>query len=71
MDGGKIEGTQNSELEEKHQLVRRLNDLVQELGGFKFIFNPLTAPYCNASDLRTAVAAWEALAASESAKLSA
>jgi len=68
--GGGIEGSQNSELEEKHQLVRRMNDLVQELGGSEFIINPLTAPYCSASDLRTAVEAWEALATSERAKSS-
>jgi len=37
----------------------------------QFIINPLTAQYFNASDLRTAVAAWEALAASEAAKSSA
>jgi len=70
-DGGGIEGAQNSELEEKHQLERRINEVVQELGGSKFIINPFTAPYCSASDLRTAVAAWEALAASERAKSSA
>ena len=69
-DGGGIEEAQNSELEEKHQLVRRMNDLLQELGGSEFIINPLTAPYCSASDLRTAVAAWEALATSERAKSS-
>jgi len=39
------------------------HDLVQELG--EFIINPLTAQYCSASDLRTAVAAREALATSD------
>jgi len=70
-DSGGIEGAQNSELQEKYQLVRRMNDLIQELGGSQFIINPLTASYCSASDLRRAVAAWETIAASDSAKPSA
>jgi len=52
------------------KLAQVSDDLVQELGGSEFIINPLTAQYCSASDLRTAVAAWEALATSERAKSS-
>lgn len=68
--GGVIEGAQNSELEEKHQVVRRLNDLVQGLGGAELSINPLTTQCCSAPDLRTAVAQREASAASERAKSS-
>jgi len=70
-DSAGIEGAQNSELQEKYQLVHRMNDLIQELGGSQFIINSLTASYCSASDLRRAVAAWETIAASDSATPSA